>query len=113
VLDQQQLRETTERLLAQFIVDMKNACKAPLFRQWGGLSPKVLDEKEDEFAKKVEFAVRHFDVGHINPPEPEVPATISNQIKVEHMIGGAIQQGTSGSRRMCQSASTSLKCETR
>jgi hypothetical protein len=97
VLDGQQLRETTERLLAQFISDMKHACKAPLFRQWGLLNAKVLDEREDEFGTKARFALRHFDVGHLNPVGPEVPASISNEIKVENMIGSVVQQGTTDS----------------
>ena len=96
-LDRQQLRETTERLLAQFVGDMKHACKAPLFRQWGLVNAKVLDEREDEFDKKVRFALRHFDVGHLNPAGPEVPASISNAINVENMIGSVVQQGTKGS----------------
>ena len=68
MLDPQQLRETTERLLAQFVNDMKHACKARLFREWKLVNPKVLDEREDEFEEKVGFAFRHFDVGAPRSP---------------------------------------------
>jgi len=105
VLDSQQLRETTERLLAQFINDMENACKAPLFRQWGSMKSEVLDEKEGEFDKKVAFALRQFDVGHLNLAGPEVPASISNAINVENMIGSVVQQGT---RDSTQNASITI-----
>jgi hypothetical protein len=58
-----------------------------------------LDEKEGEFDKKVQFALRHFDVGHLSPPEPEVPASMKNEIKIDQMIGSVIQQGTTGSNQ--------------
>jgi hypothetical protein len=71
VLDKTLLRETVEKQLRQFALDMRHACKAPLFREWQLVPSRVLDEKESEFDKKVEFALRHFDVGHLSPPEPE------------------------------------------
>jgi len=99
VLDKDLLRDTTEKLLYQFVGDMKHACKAPLFREWGKVPSRVLDEKEGEFDKKVKFALRHFDVGHWNPPEPEIPASMKNEIKIDKMIGSVIQQGTRGSNQ--------------
>jgi hypothetical protein len=85
VLDKTLLRETVEMQMRQFALDMKHASKAPLFREWGLVPPRVLDEKEGEFDKKVQFALRHFDVGHLSPPEPEVPASMKNEIKIDQM----------------------------
>jgi hypothetical protein len=99
------LRQTTENLLRQFAREMKHACKAPLFRQWELLPSMVLDEKESEFDKKIDFALRHFDVGHLQPPVPKVPSSMSNEIKIENMIGSVIQQGTTDSE---QNASISI-----
>ncbi len=99
VLDKTLLRETVEMQMRQFALDMKHASKAPLFREWGLVPPRVLDEKEGEFDKKVQFALRHFDVGHLSPPEPEVPASMKNEIKIDQMIGSVIQQGTTGSNQ--------------
>jgi hypothetical protein len=98
VPDKTLLRETVEKQLRQFVLDMKHASKAPLFREWGLVPPKVLNEYEAEFDKKVDFALRHFDVGHLIP-QPEVPASISSDIKIENMIGSVIQQGTTGSNQ--------------
>jgi hypothetical protein len=58
VLDKTLLRETVEKQMRQFALDMKHASKAPLFREWGLVPPRVLDEKEGEFDKKVQFAWR-------------------------------------------------------
>ena len=97
VLDAHQLREKTEELLRRFVSDMRHACYAPMFREWGHMPAGVLDEKETEFDKKLDFALRQFGVGHVNPPEPEIPASISNDIKIENMISSVIQQGTTDS----------------
>jgi hypothetical protein len=68
-----------------------------MFREWKLVSPGILDEKEGEFDKKVKFALRHFEVGNLRPSQPEIPPSMKNEINIEQMLGGAVQQGTRNS----------------
>lgn len=43
------------------------------------------------------FALRQFDVGLLDPNEPEVPLTMNNSLAIAVMSGGMLQQGTTDS----------------
>jgi hypothetical protein len=98
VLDKTLLRETVEMQMRQFALDMKHASKAPLFREWGLVPPRVLDEKEGDSTKRFS-SLGVARCGPPDPPEPEVPASMKNEIKIDQMIGSVIQQGTTGSNQ--------------
>ena len=53
-----------------------------------------IQERLSALDEKVRFAIRQFDVGFLDPPEPEAPLTMVNSMNVGMMTGGAVQQGT-------------------
>lgn len=89
LLEHDDLRRITEESLRAFAERMKAA--VPLHRV------PDFKAKVAELDTRLDFALRQFDVGHLDPREPEEPLTMSNSINIGVMSGGAIQQGTSES----------------
>ena len=54
----------------------------------------MMEAELDRLDEKIEFALRQFDVGTLDPREPEVPLSMSNSINIGTMAGGTVQQGS-------------------
>ena len=95
-LDQKLLRTTTEERLNKFVTEMKAATGAESLRNFAGGMNSNIDECLNNFDKKLVFALRQFDVGLLDPLEPEAPLSMTNSINIGVMAGGAVQQGSQG-----------------
>jgi hypothetical protein len=62
-----------------------------------GLS-QYIDEQFAAFDQHLRFALRQFDVGFLDPAEPEVPP-VGNSITVGTMIGSSIAQASPGAKQ--------------
>jgi hypothetical protein len=89
-LDRRELRQATVQCLENFRLEMKSITQSDKYRSFG--NPTV--EKLDDFDQHLKFIVRQFDVGFLNPAEPEVPNVSDNSINIGSMHGSAIQQGS-------------------
>jgi hypothetical protein len=87
-LDPRELRQHTAQRLTQFATDAKAGVRMTL-----GLD---VQKQLAAFDQYLRFALRQFDVGFLDPSEPEVPAVANNSINIGTMSGGAIQQGSPG-----------------
>jgi hypothetical protein len=94
-LDAAELRVVTEESLRAFLDQLKNLAKADQMRTWG--SPRLVDERLAKLDERLNFALQNFDIGFLDPGEPELPPTMSNNINIGNMSGGAIQQGATHS----------------
>lgn len=104
-LDHGELRKVTEYLLQDFKEKAKAATKPSVLKQFAG--PKPVDERLAEFDRKLDFALTHFDVGLLDPSEPEPPPSMS--VTVGSMIGSAVQQGTASSIQQVSSSSINVE----
>ncbi len=95
-LDPDKLREVTEVQLREFLSKLKKLSKHEEMRMWG--APRIVSERLAKLDERLNFLLENFDVGFIDPAEPEMPPTMGNHITIETMTGGAIQQGTSHSQ---------------
>jgi hypothetical protein len=86
--DPRELRQHTAQRLTQFATDAKAGARKVL-----GVD---VHEQYAAFDQYLRFALRQFDVGFLDPSEPEVPAVANNSINIGTMSGGAIQQGSPG-----------------
>jgi hypothetical protein len=100
-IDAGELRAKTEDLLRDYAEKAKTATRPDVLRQFAG--PRLVDERIAMFDQKLDFALKHFDAGFLDPAEPEPPPSMS--MTVGTMIGGAVQQGTVSS---AQHVSTSI-----
>jgi hypothetical protein len=98
LLDHDLLREATEKALRAFAEMMRTLVRA---NRWEGLGKvkDVVDRRLAGFDARVDFALHQFDVGHLDPVEPEIPLTMGNSINIGVMAGGAVQQGTNQSNQ--------------
>jgi hypothetical protein len=106
-LDHAALRRVTQERLNAFL----SKVKAPLRPKAGGRRsnhPAIVKLHADALPKldaHLEFALRQFDVGLLDPTEPDTPLTMNNSISIGVMSGGMLQQATDHSS---QSASNSF-----
>ena len=96
-LDPRDLRQATVQCLENFALEMKSITRSD---QYHSLVPKVIAEKLGEFDQHLRFSLRQFDVGFLNPTEPEVPGISNNSINIGSMHGSAIQQGSAHSTQI-------------
>lgn len=88
-LDPQVLRGQVEQRLMRFADDVKSIAQVKDMAITG-----VLNEVSKQFAafdQHLKFALRQFDVGFHDGPEPEVPPMTDNSIKVGSMVGNIAQ----------------------
>jgi hypothetical protein len=92
-LDPKLLRDRVGQRLTKFTDDVKGTAQV---RDMGitGVDNHVTDEFA-AFDKYLQFALRQFDVGFHDAPEPEVPPMTDNSVTVGNMMGN-IQQGSPG-----------------
>lgn len=94
-LAETELRKITEKELHSFVNQLKIMSKADQMRDWG--APRVVSERLAKLDERLSFTLQNYDIGFLDPSEPELPPTMSNNINIGNMSGGAIQQGTSHS----------------
>jgi len=64
---------------------------------WRRLVNDFVEQQLKKFDTDLRFAIRQFDVGFFDPPEPERPATMTdNSITIGTMTESAIQQSSPG-----------------
>ena len=102
-IDHNSLRTATEERLTSFVETLKQ----PLLPNDGSLmgdfrqSVLTLLPKLDEH---LQFAMRQFDVGLLDPAEPKEPLTMNNSVSIGVMSGGMVQQGTTHSTQSATDA---------
>jgi hypothetical protein len=89
------LRQATIQCLQNFALEMKALTKADQYRS---LAADAVDQKLREFDEHLNFVIRQFDTGFIDPHEPERPH-VNNSINIGSMTGSAIQQGSPGAKQ--------------
>ncbi len=95
------LRQKTEHLLREYAEKAKAATRPDTLKQFAG--PKLVEERLALFDKKLDFMLEHFDIGFLDPAEPEPPPSMSMTIGT--VVSSAIQQGSTGST---QNVSTTI-----
>ena len=95
VLDNCEMRSLTGERLKEFAAQMRKATRPSKLKEFGPVDK--IDEMMAEFDARLNYQLRQFDVGFADPPLPEEPQVTHNNIRVQTMIGGAIQQGVQGS----------------
>ena len=106
-LDRAELRRITGEQLDGYLQHLQSHWIIEKLR--GFALPGATAELENRLAKMTEalsFKLRQFDVGFLDPREPEKPDIMSNKIHIEMMTGGAVQQATEHSRQQVQSETT-------
>jgi len=98
-LDKYELRKIAEVQLNKFIEEVKIALKPDSLRKYGGGIEKTVDEQVAALDGKLAFALRQYDVGHFDPHQPEPPGNMKNEITIQQMYGGAIQQASPGAEQ--------------
>lgn len=97
-IDHVELRHVTGRLLHELVLSIKKNTKHDELRTLDP-APKIdayLAKLDDELA----FRLRQYDVGLHNLEGPGGPVLMSNNINIEKMSGGALQQGTTRSTQV-------------
>ena len=97
------LKAFTDRYFAQCLWCWTVLTGRPENAEFAG--PKLVKEKLAEFDRKLQFSLRQFAVGFLDPDEPVARPLATHNIHVQSMVGGAIQQGTTGST---QNVSTTI-----
>lgn len=92
-LDGTALRNITETRLKGFADEIKAATNSDKLKEFAGDKP--VDERIAKIDQHLVFSLRQFDVGFMDPAEPEIPPTTNNHVAIGVMSGGAVQQGTS------------------
>jgi hypothetical protein len=94
-LDRHELRRITAKRLTDFAEKSKAAAHFSGDQALRG-TEKHVSEQFVAFDQYLKFALRQFDVGNLDPVEPEVPPVANNSISVGTMTGSVIQQGSPG-----------------
>ena len=100
-LDGELLRNQAGERLVKFAADIKDAAQLGDMPNSLGVR-KYVDEQFAAFDKHLEFALRQFDVGFHDAPEPELPPMTDNSITVGNMTGN-IQQNSPGATQTFES----------
>jgi hypothetical protein len=91
-LDRSELRQHAVQRLMNFAIAAKAVARTPeTSRSEMG---KYLNEQFAALDQHLQFSVRQFDVGFLNPAEPEVPAVSNNSIIIGNMADSTILQGS-------------------
>jgi hypothetical protein len=98
-LDRDELRQYAVQRLMQFATTAQAITQMDQFRRQSEGINKYIDEQFLSFNQHLQFAIRQFDVGLLDPPEPEVPVLASNSINIGNMTGSTIQQGSPGAQQ--------------
>jgi hypothetical protein len=94
-LNPKELRQHAEQPFSKFANGAKDVARID------GSMGLDLRPRLAEFDQHLEFALRQFDVGFFDRPEPENPP-IANAITIETMTGSVIQQGSPGATQTVQ-----------
>jgi len=92
-IDPAELWQATQERLAAFIETMTDVAKT----QESHMLQNHLDAEVAAFKSHLKFALRQFQVGFLDPSEPDVPPMASNTITIGNMTGSTIQQGSPNS----------------
>ncbi len=94
-LDAPEMRRITETQLRIFLDNLKSL---GVVKSLGGFAPPAALRKIDDtfvrLGKELDSRLRQFDVGFLQPEEPERPSIMSNNINIGTMAGGAVQQAS-------------------
>jgi hypothetical protein len=93
-LDREDLRQNAFKRLENFVTAAKVVAQTPEASSF----PSQLDERLAAFDQHLRFAKRQFDVGFLEPAEPEAPP-VTNAINIGSMTNSAIQQGSPGAEQ--------------
>jgi hypothetical protein len=94
-LDQHELRRIAADRLTGFAEKSKVAAHVTGDQATKGTQQHVR-EQFAAFDQYLQFALRQFDVGFLDPAEPELPPLANNSINVGTMTGSVIQQASPG-----------------
>jgi hypothetical protein len=97
-LDRDDLRQTTTQCLTDFENQAKALVRANLIR---GVPSILVDQNLQSLDQHLTFVTRQFDVGFLDPREPEMPQ-VHNAINIGAMTGSTIQQGSPDARQTVQ-----------
>jgi hypothetical protein len=97
-LNRDDLRQHAVQRLTQFGLAVKAISQAEQFRNMSPDISRYIDEQFAAFDQHLQFALRQFDVGFLDPAEPEVPP-VANSITVGTMIGSSIAQASPGTKQ--------------
>jgi hypothetical protein len=95
-LDRNELRQHTVQSLMGFAGRAKAAFPMNEARSLG--MTNAVEEQFAAFDRHVQFQIRQFDVGFLDPAEPEIPP-VANSITIGSMTGCTIQQGSPGAKQ--------------
>jgi hypothetical protein len=93
-----ELRQIAVQRLERFAIAAKETSKAEQFRNTSAGVSRFIDEQFAAFDQHLQFSVRQFSVGLLNPPYPELPP-IMNSITVGNMTNSALVQGSPGAQQ--------------
>ncbi|MGE8940648.1 hypothetical protein ACO2I3_01915 [Leptospira interrogans] len=96
-LDGYLLRQSTGRLLSTFQEDLTVAAKPYLTRAFMGA--KAIEGELGKLEALRQSKLRFYDIGLFDPSEPAANSNVSNHLSIGVMSGGAVQQGTVGSKQ--------------
>jgi hypothetical protein len=94
-LDRDDLRQNAFKRLENFVTAAKAVAQTP---EASSFPSNQLDEQLAAFDQHLRFAKRQFDVGFLQPAEPEAPP-VTNAINIGSMTNSAIQQGSPGAEQ--------------
>lgn len=107
-IDHATLRRITEERLASFRDTLKSRI-TPKDNAFGGDGKRLVTQNLPKLDKHLTFALRHFEIGLLEPHEPTVPLSMTNNMEVHgDWYGGMLQQGTD---RSTQSATNTFNRE--
>jgi len=97
VLDLFELRAITHQKVENFAKAIVALAK-PAYDECN-VPQQCLEVLSSNIERRRSYLLRQFDVGFEDPPLPEEPMLMSNNIRIGTMIGGGIQQGTAESKQ--------------
>ncbi len=103
-LDRNELRQHAVQRLMNFAIAAKAVARTP--ETSSSEMAKYLTEQFAALDQHLQFSVRQFDVGFLNPAEPEVPAVSNNSIIIDNMANSTILQGSPEATQNVQFAFT-------
>lgn len=99
ILEIEELEGVTNEKLQNVNKEMKATAQEALRNTAAPSLGPTIEQEFEKFDRTTSFYLRQFSVGHFVPSEPEHPPSMKNDIRIENMHGGAIQQGTTNSKQ--------------
>lgn len=106
-LDPRELRRVTGELLEEFSKDQLSSTQHNRFIEMG--SANIVTPLLPKFEAKVRFALRQFDVGLNDPPEAELPLSMTNNVSIGTMSNSILQQGSLQEATISGQTTTNVK----